>query len=538
MIALTFLLTACSLLGGNKEEEETEHKHSFTEWVTHREATCTEEGLEKSTCSCGEIKFRHVSAKGHTPVVDEAYEPTWVQEGKTKGTHCSVCGEILTPQEAIAPTGRHVYGEDNKCTMCGAERPCTYGLTFTLNKKGTEYTVTASDGSYDDVVVPAEYDYIPVTEIAANVFEGQQNLKSVVVSEGVKNIKEYAFKNCTSLKSIVIPDSVEHINSYILAGCSSLEEMTIPFVGYKEITGNYEDYQYPLGVFFGRAAFENAEATEQRYYYKEPENYDTGSSYVKYKFYIPKSLKKVVVTKGTPAGGAFMNCKNLEEVVLPQGITSIKTYVFYGCTWIKSFVIPDSVTEVQMKAFENCTNMTRMTLGQGIGRYSIMNDKDVFKGCYKLVEIYNRSRITLTPGSTEYSYLAYYAKNIVTRDSSTNLSTSEGYPVYTDGEDVVLLGSFDAETTVMMPNDITIVNKYAFCNDTDLISVTLSDSVKTIEAGAFSGCENADEIIVNTTGWFVCAQPEDETGEAIDLSDPATAAELLTTTYANKYIKR
>ena len=42
------------------------------------------------------------AAKGHTEVVDEAVEPTYSEEGKTEGKHCSVCNEVLKAQETIA----------------------------------------------------------------------------------------------------------------------------------------------------------------------------------------------------------------------------------------------------------------------------------------------------------------------------------------------------------------------------------------------------------------------------------------------------
>ena len=59
-------------------------------------ATCTE--AQKCTV-CGAVI---TPAKGHTPVVDEKVEPTLSKEGKTEGSHCSVCGEVIIAQQAIA----------------------------------------------------------------------------------------------------------------------------------------------------------------------------------------------------------------------------------------------------------------------------------------------------------------------------------------------------------------------------------------------------------------------------------------------------
>ena len=68
-------------------------------------ATCTSTGLTNgSHCSvCGEILTAQapIPATGHTPVVDRAVEATNTATGLTEGSHCSVCGEILIAQTVI-----------------------------------------------------------------------------------------------------------------------------------------------------------------------------------------------------------------------------------------------------------------------------------------------------------------------------------------------------------------------------------------------------------------------------------------------------
>ena len=75
------------------------------EYVTIREATCTEDGEEKLKCSkCGWVrsdnKITHKKL-GHVPVVDEAADPTETEEGLTEGSHCARCGAVLKAQEVI-----------------------------------------------------------------------------------------------------------------------------------------------------------------------------------------------------------------------------------------------------------------------------------------------------------------------------------------------------------------------------------------------------------------------------------------------------
>lgn len=84
------------------------HRHAFGKWTIVRATTCTGDGEEERTCSCGERKTRTVPAKGHTEVIDKAVEPSCTETGLTEGEHCSVCGVILVKQNVIS-TKAHIY---------------------------------------------------------------------------------------------------------------------------------------------------------------------------------------------------------------------------------------------------------------------------------------------------------------------------------------------------------------------------------------------------------------------------------------------
>ncbi len=78
--------------------------HSYTSVVTA--PTCTEQGSTVYTCTnCGTSYTEYTAALGHTAVVDEAVAATCTETGLTAGSHCSVCGEILTAQETVAALG-------------------------------------------------------------------------------------------------------------------------------------------------------------------------------------------------------------------------------------------------------------------------------------------------------------------------------------------------------------------------------------------------------------------------------------------------
>ena len=76
----------------------------------------------------------------HNVVTDEAVEPTCTIEGKTEGSHCSVCNEVLKLQEIIPALGHNF--KDGICTRCGAE------ISGKWLKSGAKWWYQYEDGSY------------------------------------------------------------------------------------------------------------------------------------------------------------------------------------------------------------------------------------------------------------------------------------------------------------------------------------------------------------------------------------------------------
>ena len=107
-------LTSC----GEAENVFGTHTHTYGDWTVVTNATCTVEGKEERSCSCGEIESRSIAKLAHVEVTLPAVEPTCSLPGQAEGKGCSVCDAVLVEQETISALG-HSYGlESHTCTTC------------------------------------------------------------------------------------------------------------------------------------------------------------------------------------------------------------------------------------------------------------------------------------------------------------------------------------------------------------------------------------------------------------------------------------
>lgn len=108
--------------------------HTWSSGVTTEKSTCTATGTKLYTCTvCGETKTETIKAKGHTTVIDKAVPSTCTTDGKTEGSHCSVCNAVIKKQNVVKATGHKpvtVKGtpatfkaagktDGKKCSVCG-----------------------------------------------------------------------------------------------------------------------------------------------------------------------------------------------------------------------------------------------------------------------------------------------------------------------------------------------------------------------------------------------------------------------------------
>ena len=214
--------------------------HKFGNWTTTKSATCTESGTQIRKCeTCGATESKSLSAKGHTEVVDKAITATCTTDGKTEGSHCSVCGAVIKAQEIIKATG-HKFGnwtttksatctesgtQIRKCETCGATESKSLsakGHTEVVDKAITATCTTdgKTEGSHCSVcgaVIKAQ----EIIKATGHKFGNWTTTKSATCTESGTQIRKCENCGATESKSLSVKGHTEVVDKAIPATCTT-----------------------------------------------------------------------------------------------------------------------------------------------------------------------------------------------------------------------------------------------------------------------------------------------------------------------------
>ena len=197
-------------------------------------------------------------------------------------------------------------------------------------------TVTYTNGFSGDI---GECAFQNCTNVLINRSE------DLIINSDVTKIGKNAFCGCEKIKTVVIPDSVTEIGCSAFKGCNLLESITLPFVGNSEYA---KDEKAVLGYIFGyESETEDSYRTDKHEGFVNEHPRDVGGAVWQYTYrergigywadityyyyYIPNSLRTVIVTKQvTIPTAAFNSCSMLKSITLPKG-SECGDYAFQNC---------------------------------------------------------------------------------------------------------------------------------------------------------------------------------------------------------------
>ena len=270
-----------------------------------------------------------INGGGTNPIIETMVSDGWsaevVAESATTGSITITCPQTEPQTKKVV-----VFVSDGKgrTTMATLTFVCSIyiahnTLIYTSTNKNI---VTLHDVSQFGV------------SVLSNVYNDDHGV--ITFSGDLTKIGAHAFQQCTTLSTIQIPESVITIDKAAFSACSNLIEVILP-----SALDKIDDYAF---------------------------NFCTALKTIK----IPANVSYI-------GESAFCQCP-IEDVNIPNNITTIKSCVFSNCSSLQSVVIPNGVVEIENLAFNGCKMLKKITIPSNVKSI----EDYAFRDCEKLQEIY------------------------------------------------------------------------------------------------------------------------------------------------------
>ena len=266
-------------------------------------------------------------------------------------------------------------------------------------------------------------------------------IKDLCIPNGVTNINDYSFSECSGLTSVTIGNSVMSIGDWAFSNCSGLTSVTI---------GNSV-------TSIGNRAFWQCSGLTS--------------------IIIPNSVESI-------GNLAFDNCDGLTSVTIGNSVTSIGECAFYVCSHLRSVTIGNSVKSIGRAAFSGCGGLISMVIPSSV----VSIEEDAFNYCTRLKEL------IFEDGEDSLQFLS------INPTKKTEVNWFKECPL-----DSIYLGrniyntpftDNDALRTVTFGNKVNAIPGCIFLNCIQLNHVELSNSITKIGSAAFQGCKNLKNFVI------------------------------------------
>lgn len=288
-------------------------------------------------------------------------------------------------------------------------------------------------------------------------YDKRSDIKKVVLEDGVTNIAESAFQDCSKLATVTIPDSVTCIEYNAFTNCVGLTEVVIP-----------DSVELILGsAFYGCIGLTAVQVDPDNACYRSENGIvysKDGKTIVHYPAGV--SAKEFTIPDGVTDIGdyAFQGSINLTGITIPDSVKKIGIVAF-GSSGITSMSIPEGVTWIGLRAFDSCTSLTTVEIPDSVTHL----DYGVFMFCSGLTDI------RVGSGNTAYK-------------------AEDGVLFSKDGTTLIRYPAACPETEYSVPNGVTVIGGFAFEGSSNLTGINLPDSVTTIESQALANCRNLTSL--------------------------------------------
>lgn len=366
-----------------------------------------------------------------------------------------------------------------------------------------------------------------ITSIGGSAFYGCRSLTSIIIPDSVTSIDNIAFYGCTDLTSVTIGKGLTNLGNSVFYGCGKLKHVTVKWktpIGNALSPFNNSNWQnailyVPYGtkeVYMTIADWKNfkeivemaPEASEIINFSDAEvkricvENWDTNGDgelsfgeaaavtdigqVFKANSVITSFVELQYFTGLTSIGDrAFDNCKNLTNLRLPEGISSIELGAFLHCD-LHSIYIPASVKEIGIYPFVHNSNLTSIQVDAANTYYDSRNE------CNAIIETSSNTLIqgcktTVIPsGIKKIGDFAFEFVDLEHMDLPQGLEEISWCAFY---------GCANLEE-VAFPDGLKSIGRFAYDGCTSLENIVIPASTTYVRGSSFAGCYNIEMLQV------------------------------------------
>ena len=375
------------------------------------------------------------------------------------------------------------YGLDEN----GTPKPV---FTYSLDDDGNA-TITGYTGNVSALVIPEEIDGHKVIALGDNAFKGKKLLEYVEIANTVTYIGSQCFESDKELANVKLSSNIKRMESGAFGNCTSLTEITIP-KSLEEAGREYGFGMYDYGPFCGCTNLKTVKLEKgltqiagnlfmRCYGLEDIDIPDTVTTIGENAFKLCTSLENVKMYNSIDEinGRAFAGCTSLKSVSLPDSITGMGTEIFSGCTSLSSVKLPNKRVNIMSSTFEGCTSLTEITLPDTV---TTIQDH-AFKNCTAL------KTINWSKSITDIQSYAFENCDALTKLDIPNTVTNIGTGAFYE------CGGF---TDIAVPNSVKSLGSRAFENCDALAKVSISHSVTSMGEKAFYDCDALTDVKLGT----------------------------------------
>lgn len=320
------------------------------------------------------------------------------------------------------------------------------------------------------VVVP-----VSVRRLVYGSFVGAYGIRAVQLPDGLEEIGDRSFENCTSLEQVIIPASVKRIGAGAFGGCPRLFELEIePGSGFEFRNGILFDKRNKV-VLFAVPGIKHVD--------------------------FPEDVKTI-------EREAFKQCEELEEIAIPEGVSTIGHSAFLQCKKLTRLRLPTSLETLEDSAISDCPSLESIDIPAG-GTYSVSGNLLLADGGKTLVRAFGRSEEIRIPDEIErIAPNAFSGHQTVRKVFVPDTVKDIGYAAFEycpNLEELRLPGKVEKCGSriashcpklreLAMPEGVEEL-RFTYWGCKSLEKLDIPKSVKTIGQQAIQGCDGLEEIV-------------------------------------------